>query len=302
VQRSLLGYRLLWYLALTAVGATMLLPLLLMFAVSIMPPEEAMKNLIPRHPTLRNYGEVFRAVPLARGYINSLLVTGMITLGQVVTSSLAAFAFARLRFPGRDKLFFCYLATMMIPASVIMIPVFMINIYLPKVLNEALSPTAMWFSAELYLLREYYVGRLFGIDSFFALIAPALFTAWGTFMLRQFFLSLPKDLEDAARIDGCGVFGIYRYVVVPLSKPALATLAIYTFMGSWKAFLWPLIITERDEMRTLPVMLQLLKGEVATDWGALMAGMVVGLVPTLVVFVAGQRFFVKGIQLGAIKG
>jgi ABC-type glycerol-3-phosphate transport system permease component len=302
VQRSPLGYRLLWYLALTTVGTTMLLPLLLMFGVSIMPPEEAMKSLVPSHPTLRNYAEVFRAVPLGRGYINSLLVTGMITLGQVVTSSLAAFAFARLRFPGRDKLFFCYLATMMIPASVVMIPVFMINIYLPKVLNEALSPTAMWFSAELYLLREYYVGRLFGIDSFFALIAPALFTAWGTFMLRQFFLSLPKDLEDAARIDGCGVFGIYRHVVVPLSKPALATLAIYTFMGSWKAFLWPLIITEHNEMRTLPVMLQLLKGEVATDWGALMAGMVVGLVPTLAVFVAGQRFFVKGIQLGAIKG
>jgi multiple sugar transport system permease protein len=302
VRRGSFGYRLLWYLALTTVGVTMLLPLLLMFGVSIMPPEEAMKSLAPRHPTLRNYGEVFRAVPLGRGYINSLLVTGMITLGQVVTSSLAAFAFARLRFPGRDKLFFCYLATMMIPASVIMIPVFMINIYMPKALNDALSPTAMWFSAELYLLREYYVGRLFGIDSFFALIAPALFTAWGTFMLRQFFLSLPKDLEDAARIDGCGVFGIYRHVVVPLSKPALATLAIYTFMGSWKAFLWPLIITEHNEMRTLPVMLQLLKGEVATDWGALMAGMVVGLVPTLAVFIAGQRFFVKGIQLGAIKG
>jgi multiple sugar transport system permease protein len=302
VRKGSLGSTLLWYLALTAVGTTMLLPLLLMFAVSVMPPEEAMKNLVPRHPTLRNYAEVFRAVPLGRGYVNSLLVTALITLGQVVTSSLAAFAFARLRFPGRDKLFFCYLATMMIPASVIMIPVFMINIYLPKVLNEAFSPTAMWFSAELYLLREYYVGRLFGIDSFFALIAPALFTAWGTFMLRQFFLSLPKDLEDAARIDGCGVFGIYRHVVVPLSKPALATLAIYTFMGSWKAFLWPLIITERTEMRTLPVMLQLLKGEVATDWGALMAGMVVGLVPTLAVFIAGQRFFVKGIQLGAIKG
>jgi multiple sugar transport system permease protein len=302
VRRSSLGYTLLWYLALTTVGITMLLPLLLMFAVSIMPPEEAMKNLVPRHPTVRNYTEVFRAIPMGRGYINSLLVTAIITLGQVVTSSLAAFAFARLRFPGRDKLFFCYLATMMIPASVVMIPVFMINIYLPKVLNEAFSPTAMWFSAELYLLREYYVGRLFGIDSFFALIAPALFTAWGTFMLRQFFLSLPKDLEDAARIDGCGLFGIYRHVVVPLSKPALATLAIYTFMGSWKAFLWPLIITERNEMRTLPVMMQLLKGEVATDWGTLMAGMVVGLVPTLVVFIAGQRFFVKGIQLGAIKG
>ncbi|MFQ5804836.1 MAG: carbohydrate ABC transporter permease [Phycisphaerae bacterium] len=296
------GSHFIWYLALATVGITMLLPLLLILGVSVMPPEEAMKQLVPRNATLENYSQVFEAVPLGRAYVNSVVVSTVITLGQVITCSLAAFAFARLQFPARDKLFFCYLATMMIPASVVMIPVFMINIYLPKLLNEALSPTAMWFSAELYLLKQHYLGRLFGIDSFFALIVPSLFSAWGTFMLRQFFLSLPKDLEDAARIDGCGAFGIYRHVVVPLSKPALATLAIYTFMGSWKAFLWPLIITERNEMRTLPVILQLLKGEVATDWGVLMAGMVVGLVPTLIVFVAGQRFFVKGIQLGAIKG
>lgn len=227
----------LWYLLLALIASTMLSPLLLMLAISVMPPEDAMKRLVPRQVTFDNYLQVFEAVPLARAYVNSLIVSGVITLGQLVTCSLAAFAFARLHFAGRDNLFFCYIATMMIPGAVVMVPVFMLNIYAPKLLNELLSPDGMWFSAEFYLLKQFYLGRPLGIDSFFALMAPSIFSAWGTFMLRQFFLSIPKDIEDAARIDGCGAFGVYRYVVMPLSKPALATLAIYTFMGSWKAFL-----------------------------------------------------------------
>ena len=150
--------------------------------------------------------------------------------------------------------------------------------------------------------HTFYAGRLVGLDSYFALIVPGLFSAYGTFMLRQFFLTIPKDLEDAARIDGCGAWGVYWNVIVPLSKPALAVLAILTFMGAWGEFMWPMVTTSTPEMQTLPVMLQAFMGITETQWELLMAGTLMVLGPVIVVFLIGQRYIIEGIRLGSVKG
>jgi multiple sugar transport system permease protein len=291
------------YFFLILFGITMIMPFVWMISTSLKevssvftyPPE-----WIPSPVVFANYIKAWVAVPFGRGYINSIIVAGSTTLGQVFTSSLAAYAFARLRFPGRDKLFFAYLATMMVPGDVTMIPVFVILKKLPILLNNLFSTT--WWSSDLYLLGKWFVGKPVGIDSYFALIIPAIFTAYGTFMLRQFFMSIPRDLEDAAKIDGCSLMGIYFKVVLPLSKPALATLCTFTFMGSWKSFIWPLIVTNSLELKTLPVMLQAFQGAYHTEWNLLMAGSLIMILPMLLVFMFNQKFFVEGIQLGAVKG
>ena len=220
----------------------------------------------------QNYLKVWEVVPFARFYLNSVLVSICITAGQVVTSAMAAYAFARLNFPGRDRLFFGYLATMMIPGAVTMIPVFI-------------------------LLR--YLGW---IDTYKALILPGIFSAYGTFMLRQFFLTLPKDLEDAAKIDGCSYRRIFWHIILPLSKPALATLTTFTFMGSWMNLMWPLIVVNTHTKYTLPVGLAYFQGVHGTDWTLLMAASMMMILPILIVFLFNQRFFVEGIKLTGIEG
>jgi multiple sugar transport system permease protein len=205
-------------------------------------------------------------------YLNSVLVAVCVTLGQVLTSSLAAYAFARLHFPGRDKLFLGYLGTLMVPYVVTMIPVFI-------------------------LLRLMHL-----VDTYAALILPAMFSAYGTFMLRQFFLTIPTELEDAARIDGCGKWGIYTNVILPLSKPALATLTTFVFLSNWNSFMWPLIVISSPEKKTLPIGLYAFMGQYDTEWTLLMAASLMVMLPVLVVFLAGQRYFVKGIVLSGLKG
>jgi len=171
------------------------------------------------------------------------------------------------------------------------------------VLNLLLSPHARVFSASFYLFRELYAGRIVGLDSYFALIAPGLFSAYGTFMLRQFFMTIPKDYEEAAKLDGCSHFGIYWRVILPLSLPALATLTIFTFMGAWKSFMWPLIVTQSEEMKTLPVILQSFQGRYeGTNLTLLLAASLIVLLPVLVMFVAGQKYLMQGIRLGGLKG
>jgi len=220
----------------------------------------------------QNYVKVWSVVPFAQFYLNSIFVSLCITFGQVATSAMAAYAFARLNFPGRDRIFFGYLATMMIPGAVTMIPVFI-------------------------LLRH------FGwIDTYKALILPGIFTAYGTFMLRQFFLTLPKDLEDAAKIDGCSYVRIFWHIILPLSKPALATLTTFTFMGSWMNLMWPLIVVNTHTKYTLPVGLAYFQGVHGTDWTLLMAASMMMILPILIVFLFNQRFFVEGIKLTGIKG
>jgi len=205
-------------------------------------------------------------------YANSIIVSILVTLGTVLTSSLAAFAFARMRFPGRDAIFVGYLATLMIPAIVIMLPVY----------------------AVLSQLRM--------TNTYLALILPAMFSAYGTFLLRQFFLTIPRELEDAAVIDGASPFAVYRHIIMPLSKPALATLTTFVFLHSWNDFLWPLMVVDRLALKTLPIGLAHFQDSYTTEYALLMAASVIVMAPVLVVFLLGQRYFVRGIAMSGMKG
>ncbi|MFH1778599.1 MAG: carbohydrate ABC transporter permease [Candidatus Omnitrophota bacterium] len=279
VRQREIRVKLFAYTLLTLGAVTMILPFLWMVATSLkelnaiyVQPKNWVQMFMPTSFIWQNYVKAFQVVPFARFYLNSVLVAICVTLGQVLTSSFAAYAFARLQFPGRDKIFFAYLATMMIPGSVTMIPVFILM-------------------------------RLFNwIDSYKALVIPAIFTAYGTFMLRQFFMTLPRDLEDAAKIDGCGFFGIYWKIILPLSRPAIATLTTFTFMGNWGSFMWPLVVTNTMEMRTLPIGLESFKTLYSTDWNLLMAGSVMAMLPIIIIFIFNQRYFIEGVKLSGIKG
>lgn len=224
------------------------------------------------HLVWSNYKRALSAFPFVRNFFNSLFVATTVTLGVLLTSSLAAYAFARIDFPLRDQLFLGYLGTLMIPGAVTMIPVFIL------------------------------IKKIGWVNTYQALILPAMFTAYGTFLLRQFFLTIPKDLEDAAIIDGCSRFRIYWSIILPLSKPALATLATFTFLGSWNDFMWPLIVLNSKEMMTLPVALASFQGLYTTEWTLLMAAASMVLIPVIVVYVFNQRFFVRGIVLTGLKG
>ncbi len=263
------------YTVLTAIGIFMIIPFLWMLSTSLKeagavftyPPQ-----WIPKPFVFRNYVDAWNAVPFGRFFMNSIFVAVCVTFGKVFTSSLAAYAFARLQFPGRDKLFLMYLATMMIPGQVTMIPVFI-------------------------LLKN--IGW---IDTYYALILPGMFTAYGTFMLRQFFLTIPKELEEAAIIDGLNRWQIYWKIIVPLSKPALATLSTFVFLGSWNEFMWPLIVTNSMEMKTLPIGLASFQGLYTTDWTLLMAASIIVLLPVLMVYIFNQKFFTRGIVMSGLKG
>lgn len=269
------------YVFLIIGGATMVLPFLWMLSTSLKSYASVFifnisdVKWLPDPVYWKNYIDVWKVVPFARFYLNSIFVVCCVTFGQVITSASAAYAFARLRFPGRDKIFFAYLATMMIPGSVTMIPVF------------ALMRSFGW------------------IDTYKALIIPAIFSAYGTFLLRQFFMTIPRDLEDAAKIDGCSLWGIFWRVIMPLSNTAIATLTIFVSLGNWVSFMWPLLVTNSIEKRTLPVGLayfQELYQYAQPDWGLLMAGSLITMVPVIIIFLFNQRFFVEGIKLTGMKG
>ena len=218
-----------------------------------------------------SFRKAWQSMPFGRFYLNTLFISLAITLGQVSTSALAAYAFARLRWRGRDTFFLAYLATMMIPVAVTIVPTFV----LMKMLG--------WF------------------DTYRALILPMLFSAYGTFMLRQFFMSLPKDLEDAARIDGCGKLRVWVHVILPLSKPALATLATFTFLASWGSFQWPMFATQSMHMKVLPIGLSAFQDKFSVEYNLLMAASLIVMIPTLLVFLFNQRFFTQGIHLSGMK-
>ncbi len=218
-----------------------------------------------------NYKKVFEAAPFARYYLNSIMVALLVTLGQLVTCSMAAYAFARMKFWGRNVLFFIFLGTMMIPYNVTMIPSFMVL---------------------------YWLGW---VDSYQALIVPGLASAFGVFLLRQFFMTIPKELEEAAVIDGASKLTILRKIIVPLSKPALATLAIFTFMGVFNDFIWALIVINSESMRTVQLGLAIFRDRYLTQWDLLMAGSVTAVLPILIVFFFAQKYFIKGITLSGLK-
>lgn len=287
------------YAILLLVLSGMVVPLVWTLLTSFKYNVDVTLGWIPPRWTTDNYTGVFRAFSFLRYYANSLFIATAVTVVQVATSALAAYAFARLQFRGRDVFFLGYLSTMMIPADVLMIPQFVLMKKIPEWLNAVLATD--FFSGFLYL-KSHYIGHPVGLDSFFALIAPGCFSAYGTFMLRQFLLGISREIEEAALIDGCSAWGVFWHVVVPLAKPALGALAIFTFLGRWRAFLWPLIMTDSDSMMVLPVGLAKLSDLYVNDYGLICAGSVLMLVPMIAVFVFFQRWFISGIQLGAVKG
>jgi multiple sugar transport system permease protein len=264
------------YVVLTIVALAMVGPFLWMVSTSLKergeifhyPPE-----WIPRPFTPRNYAEIMNVLPMATILFNSFKIAISATIGQLVSCSLAAYAFARMEFRGKTVLYFILLATMMIPSQVTMIPVFLIMKFLG------------W------------------IDSHNALIVPAFFGgAFGTFLLRQFFSTIPKDLEDAARIDGCGRFRFFWRIVLPLSKPALVTLALFTFMSFWNDLLGPVIYLSSVDKMTLTVGLASLQSDVmSTRYDLLMAGSVLSVIPILLLLIIGQKWFVRGIAMTGLK-
>ena len=231
------------------------------FAVLRYPPP-----LVPARPHPENFAIALTALPFARFFLNTALFAGCVVVGQVATSAMAAYAFARLRFPGRDRVFVLYLAVLMVPVVVLLVPRFLI------------------------------VNALGWVDTFAGLISTELVSVWGIFLLRQFFLTIPRDLEDAARLDGAGPWTVFWRVVLPLSKPALATLAVLAFVDQWKSFLWPLIATRSAEMSVVEVGIASFHGLYYTNAPYQMAVSVTAVVPVLVLYFLAQKYFVRGIE------
>ena len=264
------------YLLLAVLAALMIGPFLWMVLTSMMSQEEIFRyppRLLPSTYSLKNYNAIMEVLPLGTMILNSLTIAVFATIGQLCSCALAAYAFARMKFRGRTALYLVLLATMMVPAQVTMIPVFLI------------------------------MKSLGWIDTLYALIVPAFFGgAFGTFLLRQFFATIPIDLEDAARIDGCGRFRILWSIILPLSKPALVTLALFTFMTYWNDLLGPVIYLSSIDRATLTMGLaNLQSGVMTTRYDMLMAGSVLSVMPILLLFVFGQRWFVRGIAMTGIK-
>jgi multiple sugar transport system permease protein len=260
-------------LILTFLAVTTLAPFLWMVFTSFKPLGEIENSgLLPKKWQIANYRDVFAQVPFASYYLNSILVAGWVTLFQCLTSAMAAFAFARLKWPGRDIVFKAYLATMMIPGVVTMIPDYAIMVHLKL------------------------------LDSYTGLIVPAAFGAFGTFLMRQFMLGIPSALDEAARIDGASSAAIFWEVILPLARPGLIALAILTFLGNYGSFYWPLVMVKSESLRTLPIGLMYFDGAYSRQTNLMMAASVMSLFPPMLIFVIGQKHLVKGIQLGAVKG
>ena len=229
--------------------------------------------LVPEPVIFDNYENVFSRMNVAKFFANSLFVAAATTIFQVLFSAFAGYAFARAKFRGRDLLFFVFLLTMMIPPQVNIIPLF-------------------------FLMRE--AGW---VDTYQALILPGIFGGFGVFLMRQWFLSFSAEIEDAARIDGCSVLGVFFKIALPLAVPALVTLGIFTFITTWNAFMWPLIVTNSDSVTTLPVALAQFKGSFREiiSWGELCACSVILSLPVILIFLAGKKYFINDVLSGGLK-
>jgi multiple sugar transport system permease protein len=267
--------RLLAYIVLGITGFVMVFPFIYMFLSSLKPSAEVVQvppTLWPSEVRWSNYLEVLNIVPLGTQLINTVIVTVLVVLGWVLTSVLAGYAFARLEFPGREWLFGAYLATLMVPFAVLIVPMYRLML-------------------------------VFGwVDRLEALIIPWLFTAYGTFLLRQFFMSVPRDLEDAALIDGASHWGILFRIFLPLARPAIATLATFAFLYAWNSFLWPLIIISSPARKVVTQGLVDLQALYAARVDLIMAGSTLAVLPTLIVFLFAQRYFIEGIATSGLAG
>lgn len=264
------------YVLLGAIAVAMLIPLVWLVSTSLKSPTEDIfqfpPQLLPSQPTLQNFATVWKANPFGRYLVNSVIVSVLTVVLNLLFCSLAAYPLARLNFKGRDAIFTAIVATIMIPFQIVMIPLYVLAVQLG--------------------LRNTYLGLIF----------PAIASAFGIFLLRQAFQGVPKELEEAARIDGCSELGIWWYVMIPSIRPALVTLAIFVFIGSWSDFLWPLIILDRPEYYTLPLGVATLAGTFSLDWRLIAAGSVISIAPILLFFVVMQRYVVPTEAGSGVKG
>lgn len=267
--------RLIVHLLLIVGAVATMIPLLWMLSASFMHPGEATAfppRLLPSRVTMENYQALFTRLNLGKAFFNSMLIAVIATLCSLLFNSMAGYAFAKLHFRGRDRIFAFLIAALAIPAQVAMLPLFL-----------------MLKSMGL-------------INTYFAAILPGMATIYGIFLVRQFMVSVPDDLIHAARIDGAGEWRIYWSIILPLARPVLATLAIFTFMNAWNDFMWPLIVLTDDDKYTLPVAVANLVGEHAQDLELMMASSVVTVIPVLLLFFMLQRYYIAGLMAGSVKG
>lgn len=251
-----------------------LFPLVWQFSTSLKPLDDVFRgmNIIPSKPMWENYRTAWSNFNVGRYLLNTVIVASVVTLGQVICCSMAGYGFARLRFPGRDAIFYLYLGTMMIPSTVTLIPAYIIVL-------------------ELGL-----------VDSIKGLVLPFVFgNALGTFLIRQYLLSIPSDLEDAAKIDGAGYFTIWTRIMLPISKPAMATTAVMTLVSQWNSLVWPLIVIQSDRWKVLTVGLADFRLYRNIQWNTMMAGVVIATLPMIIILFLAQRFFIQGIQFSGMS-
>ncbi|WP_072619204.1 carbohydrate ABC transporter permease [Spirulina major] len=264
------------YLALCAIAVIMLFPLLWLISTALKSPSEQVfsfpPQLIPQAPTLANFRTVWQSYPFGQYLTNSVIVASLTVTLNLLFCSLAAYPLARLSFRGRDVIFASVVSTIMIPFQIVMIPLYVLTVQLG--------------------LRNTYLGIIF----------PAIASAFGIFLLRQAFQGVPKELEEAARIDGCTELGLWWHVMIPAVRPALATLAIFVFIGSWSDFLWPLIVIDRPEYYTLPLGVANLASTFSLDWRLIAAGSVISILPILIVFLFVQRYIIPTAAGSGVKG
>ncbi|WP_298735249.1 carbohydrate ABC transporter permease [uncultured Subdoligranulum sp.] len=252
-----------------------LFPLLYAVSVSLMPGEELFTmemNLLPKHPDFSNYLRAWTQVPLLRFVLNSFLVAGCITIGQILTCSLAAFAFSFLNFKGKNVLFMLVMATMMVPG-------------------------------EATIISNYLTVSSLGIlDTYLVLILPSLTSAMGIFLFRQFYMTFPMSLYESAKLDGCGNLRFIVSILLPLTKSAIGAMSVYTFINAWNMYMWPLLVTGSQEMRTVQIGISMLDNTDAQSVTLMMAGVVSVIIPSMIIFILGQKQLIRGMFSGAVKG
>lgn len=275
-MQNLRYYRFFCYMFLTIGAFIMIVPFVFMLSMSFSGEEQIFTyppKLFPQSINFDNYKGILETIPFKQYFVNSLIIASVTTVGQVLISALAGYAFARMNFKYKEVIFVIVLITMMIPPQVNIIPLF----FIMRTLN--------W------------------VDTYQAMIIPGMFGGFGVFMMRQWFKMLPKEIEDAAKIDGCGTFGIFWRTALPLAMPAVTTLGIFTFITTWNAFMWPLIVTSSEYMRTLPVGLAQLKAgyREVIMWGELSAYCVICCIPVIILFLMGRKYFINDIMNGGVK-
>ena len=261
------------YSFLFLIALSMILPFFIMFLISLSGNENIFTDYKNINLSFCAYKNVFESIPVAKYFLNSLIIASFTTLGQVIISALAGYGFAKLKFKGSDFLFYTILITMMIPPQVNIVPLF------------------------------YLMSKLGWINTYQAMIVPGIFGGFGVFLMRQYFLNFSQELDDASKLDGCNPLQTFFRIALPCAMPAVATLAIFTFITTWNSFMWPLIVTNTDSMRTLAVGLTIFKGSFReiTLWGELMACSCICSIPVILIFLTGKKYLINNPQEGSIK-